>query len=263
MHPRDGKFGHAAQFTMRRGVKGYQTPEAVLVCNFPGGEGDGPALMEHDDVETFLHEFGHLLHALFAGHQPWIDQSGVATEWDFVEAPSQMLEEWSLDPKTLQVFARHHKTGEPIPDALIQKLRVARDFGNGTYVTQQNFYTAISFNIYNQDPATLDLDAIVPALQDRYGSFAHVPDTHMYASFGHLEGYSAMYYTYMWSLVIAKDLFSKFDRDNLRDPGVATEYRRRVLEPGGTQDAADLVKDFLGREYGFDAFRAWINRGAS
>lgn len=263
MHPREGKFSHAAQFTLRSGVEGYQMPEPVLVCNFPGGNGDEPALMEHDDVETFFHEFGHLLHAIFGGHQPWIDMSGVSTEWDFVEAPSQMLEEWSLDPKVLQTFARDYKTGEPIPADLIQKLRAARDFGNGTYVTQQNFYTAISLDIHDRPASQVDFDKLVPELQARYGNFAYVPGSHMYASFGHLEGYSAMYYTYMWSLVIAKDLFSKFDHQNLLDPTIATEYRKEVLEPGGTKDAAELVRDFLGRDYSFESFRDWLNRGAS
>jgi thimet oligopeptidase len=263
MHPREGKYGHAAHFGLRSGVLDVQIPEAVLVCNFPGGNGDGPALMEHDDVETFLHEFGHLLHSLFGGHQRWIDFSGVATEWDFVEAPSQLLEEWSLDPKTLQTFAKHHETGEPIPAELIQKLRVARDFGNGTYVTQQNFYTSISLNIYNRDPSEVDLDKMQRELEERYGSFEFIPGTHMYANFGHLEGYSAMYYTYMWSLVIAKDLFSGFDPDDMLNPETATEYRKKVLDPGGTRDASELIQDFLGREYNFEAFRNWLNRGAS
>src|SRR5262249_7016963 len=134
MHPRDGKYSHAAQFGLRRGVEGIQVPEAVLVCNLPGGSGDGPALMEHDDVETCLPELGHLLHRLSGGHQRWVDLSGIATEWDFVEAPSQMLEEWSLDPGVLQTFARNYKTGEPIPATLVEKLRASKDFGNGIYV---------------------------------------------------------------------------------------------------------------------------------
>jgi len=263
MHPRDGKYSHAAQFGLRRGVEGMQVPEAVLVCNLPGGSGDGPALMEHDDVETFLHEFGHLLHSLFGGHQQWVDLSGIATEWDFVEAPSQMLEEWSLDPGVLQTFARNYKTGEPIPASLVEKLRASKDFGNGIYVAQQTFYSALSLNIHNRDPKQVDLNKMLPEIQSKYSMFAYVPDTHQYASFGHLEGYSAMYYTYMWSLVIAKDLFSKFDANNLLDPKVATEYRKKVLDPGGSEDAADLVKDFLGRPYSFTSFQNWLNHGAS
>ncbi len=262
MHPRAGKFNHAATFDIQAGVTGHQIPVAALVCNFPGGDGEGPALMEQDDVETFLHEFGHLLHGLFAGHQRWVDQAGIATEWDFVEAPAQLLEEWALNQKALATFARHYETGETIPGDLVDRLRAARNFGNGTFITQQNYYTAFALSIYDRPPEEVDLDAQVRDLQERYGSFAYVPDTHMYAAFGHLDGYSAMYYTYMWSLVIEKDLFSRFDQANLLDADLTTEYRRTVLDPGGTRDAADLVRDFLGRPYGFDAFREWLNRAS-
>jgi thimet oligopeptidase len=263
MHPREGKFKHAAQFTLKNGVKGRQVPEGVLVCNLPGGDGTGPALLEHDDVETFLHEFGHLLHHLFGGNQDWIYFSGVSTEWDFVEAPSQLLEEWSIDPGTLQTFARHYETGAPIPADLVEKLRLAKDYGNGNYIRQQNFYTALSLHAYDRDPAQVDFAALAPEMQAKYAQFQYVPGTHMYTAFGHLEGYSAMYYTYMWSLVIAKDLYSKFDEKNLLDPKVATQYRKLVLDPGGTKDAAQLIQDFLGRPYGFESFRKWLNRGSS
>lgn len=260
MHPRAGKYGHAAQFPLVPGVKGVQSPEAVLVCNFPEPDSAGLALMDHDDVETFLHEFGHLLHTLFGGQQRWVTQSGVATEWDFVEAPSQMLEEWAMDPKTLQTFARHHQTKEPIPSDLIAKLRAADEFGNGLYVRQQNFYTALSLQFHNRNPEGMDLDKTFVEIQAQYSPYPYEPGTHMYASFGHLEGYSAMYYTYMWSLVIAKDMFSRFDSANLLDPGVAGQYRAKILAPGGTQDAAVLVADFLGRPYGFESFEQWMNK---
>ncbi|HEV8480472.1 MAG TPA: M3 family metallopeptidase [Candidatus Eisenbacteria bacterium] len=262
MHPRDGKYTHAAAFPIQTGVEGRVLPEACLVCNLPRPDSKGVGLMEQDDVETFLHEFGHLLHGLFAGHQHWADRSGISTEWDFVEAPSQMLEEWVKDPGALQTFAHHYQTGEPIPAALIAKLRAANEFGNGLYVRQQNFYSAISLHYYDRDPKNVDLDKQLQDNEAKYSPWQYVPDTHMYASFDHLEGYSAIYYTYMWSLVIAKDMFSKFDQKNLLDPKIATEYRHKVLEPGGTQDAADLVKNFLGRPYNFKAFEAWLNRGA-
>lgn len=259
MHPREGKYSHAAQFTLTTGVEGVQIPEGVLVCNFPEPDASGLGLMEHDDVETFFHEFGHLLHHLFGGHQKWLAQSGVATEWDFVEAPSQLLQEWALDARTLSAFARHHETGEPIPAELIAKLRASVDYGNGLYVRQQTFYSAISLNAYNRPPDQVDFATMVPELQAKYASFSYVPGAHMYASFGHLNGYSAIYYTYMWSLVIAKDLFSRFDAENLMDPATATAYRRAVLDAGGTKDAADLVKDFLGRPYGFESFERWLS----
>jgi len=261
MHPREGKYGHAAQFRMRTGVKDIQCPIGVLVCNFPGGADAAPGegLMEHDDVETFLHEFGHLLHHTFGGHHRWIDQSGVATERDFVEAPSQFLEEWAWDAPTLQTFAKRYDTGEPIPADLVEKMRAARDFGKGLTVRQQMFYAKVSLSMYDRNPAGVDQTALVKDIQNKYGMYHYVDGTTMQTGFGHLGGYSAVYYTYMWSLVIAKDLFSKFDPDNLLDPKMATAYRKAVLDPGGTKKAAQLVHDFLGRDSSFEAYEKWLN----
>jgi thimet oligopeptidase len=261
MHPREGKYGHAAQFTMRSGARDIQSPIGVLVCNFPGGAGAAPGegLMEHDDVETFLHEFGHLLHHTFGGHQRWIDQSGVATEQDFVEAPSQFLEEWAWDAATLATFAKHYQTGEPIPADLVRKMRSARDFGKGLGVRQQMFYAKVSLSMYDRDPKDINTSELVRDIQNEYSMYKHVDGTTMQTGFGHLEGYSAVYYTYMWSLVIAKDLFSKFDKANMLDPAMATAYRRAVLDPGGTKKAAVLVEDFLGRKFDFKSYEEWLN----
>ncbi|MEQ8955172.1 MAG: M3 family metallopeptidase, partial [Gammaproteobacteria bacterium] len=257
MHPRDGKYNHAAQFGVREGVQGLQTPIAALVCNFPGGDGSA-GLMEHSQVETFLHEFGHLLHTIFGGHQPRLSLSGVNTERDFVEAPSQMLEEWVWDSDTLKTFAEDG-SGEVIPDVLIEKMRAARDFGRGLWTRHQMFYAALSLNYYNRPPTEVDLDQMMQDLQAEYSPFPYVPETHFYTSFGHLDGYSAIYYTYMWSLVIATDMFSEFEREGLRNPEVAQRYREHVLAPGGSKDAAELVADFLGRPYSFEAFENLLN----
>lgn len=252
MHPRDGKYKHAAQFGVQSGVKGVQIPIAALVCNFPGGENPNE-LMEHGDVETFLHEFGHLLHDIFSGKHERIAFSGVKTEWDFVEAPSQMLEEWVWDADTLASFARNDK-GQVIPKKLVAKMRAGRDFGRGLWTKHQLFYAATSLNLYNKNPADIDVDKLTAQIQSTYSPFGYVEGTHFYASFGHLNGYSAIYYTYMWSLVIASDMFSEFEKDGLRNPEVAQRYRKAVLAPGGAKDAADLVADFLGRPFSFDAF---------
>ncbi len=251
MHPRENKYNHAAQFSVVNGIKGVQLPVHALVCNFPGGDGKG--LLEHSDVETFLHEFGHLMHALFAGQQKWMYFSGVKTEWDFVEAPSQMLEEWVWDEETLRSFATNDK-GEPIPLALIQKMKAGREFGKGMWTQHQLFYAALSLGVYNQDPAKVDLDKLMAEIQSTYSPFGYVDDTYFYTSFGHLNGYSAIYYTYMWSLVIAADMHSEFVKKGLRNTKLAKHYRKTVLAPGGSGDAADLVKKFLGRSYNFDAF---------
>ena len=255
MHPREGKYKHAAQFPLKDGVRGVQLPEGVLVCNFPEG---APALMEHDDVVTMFHEFGHLMHHVLGGHQPWITQSGVATEWDFVEAPSQMFEEWAWSYDTLSRFARHHETGEVIPQDLVDKMRRADKFGLGTATVQQIFYAAISLAFHRADPDALDQLAEVKRLQKQYTPFAYVPGTKFHASFGHLVGYSAMYYTYQWSLVIAKDLLTPFERAGLMATDVTRAYRDKVLVPGGSRDAAELVRDFLGREYDFTAFERYL-----
>ncbi|MBI5507323.1 MAG: Zn-dependent oligopeptidase [Deltaproteobacteria bacterium] len=259
MHPRQGKYKHAAAFPMRTGVAGKQTPVGALVCNFPGGDGT-PGLMEHDDVETFFHEFGHLLHHILGGRQRWIGISGFNVEWDFVETPSQLLEEWAWDSAVLRTFAKD-AGGEPIPEALVKKMRAARDFGKGLQARHQMFYAMLSLAYYDGDPAGKDTTAILKELQQKYSPFAYVDDTFMQYSFGHLNGYTAMYYTYMWSLVIAKDLFSVFQKQGLLNPDPATRYRQMVLEPGGSEDAAALVKKFLGRDYSFDAFAAWLNAG--
>ncbi len=248
MHPRDGKYKHAAQFSVTSGLTGLQLPEAALVCNFPTG------LMEHTDVETFLHEFGHLMHDIFAGvNQRWVYFSGTKTEMDFVEAPSQMLEEWVWDADTLAKFARNEK-GEVIPPSLVKKMVRARDFGKGMWTKHQLFYAALSLNFYNQNPANLDLNEVMETIQSNYSPFGYVDDTFFYSSFGHLNGYSSLYYTYMWSLVIAADMHSEFAAKGLRNRQLADHYRKTVLAPGGKKDAADLVKDFLGRPYSFDAF---------
>jgi thimet oligopeptidase len=255
LHPRADKYKHAAAFPLVTGVAGQRIPEAALVCNFP--EGDS-ALLEHDEVETFFHEFGHLLHHLFGGQQRFVGQSGIATEWDFVEAPSQMLEEWTYDAATLQSFATN-AAGETINTGLIEAMRKARDFGKGLWVRHQMFYAAMSLQLHSGDPRNLVSTDLLKDLQKKYSAFAYVPDTYFQLSFGHLDGYSAIYYTYMWSLVIAKDLFSEFQKEGLHNTETAARYRYSVLAPGGSRDAADLVKDFLRRPFSFDAFAAWMN----
>lgn len=249
LHPRDGKYKHAAQFDLRGGLRGRQLPEGVLLCNF------GRGLMEHGEVVTLFHEFGHLIHHVLGGDQEWITFAGVATEWDFVEAPSQMLEEWAWDADVLATFATNDH-GETIPAELVAKMRRADDFGKGFQARTQMFYAALSLNIHLRHYD--DLTAVVRELQAKYSVFPYVPDTHFHCAFGHLDGYSSGYYTYMWSLVIAKDMFSAFDVEDLFDAEVAGRYRDRVLVPGGSRDAADLVADFLGRSYTFDAYAAWL-----
>ena len=249
LHPRDGKFKHAAQFDLVGGVHGRQLPEGALVCNFSRG------LMQHTDVVTLFHEFGHLVHHILGGDQRWARFAGVATEWDFVEAPSQLLEEWARDADVLQLFATDAE-GTPIPGELVDRMRAAAEFGNGLWVRTQLLYTAVSYEFHRDRPA--DLTARLRDLQARYDVNNYLDGTHFYTSFGHLAGYSSAYYTYLWSLVIAKDLFASFDPGDLLAPGVARRYRDAILAPGGSRDAADLATEFLGRPFAFDAFAGWL-----
>ena len=260
MHPRPDKYNHAAQFNVRNGVAGRQIPEATLVCNFPGADPDDPGLMEHGDVETFLHEFGHLLHTLFAGNHRWMGVSGIRTEWDFVEAPSQMLEEWAWDPASLAVFAKHHQTNEAIPADLVRQMKRAKDYGEGLRTRRQLVYADLSLSCYDRSASRVDAEAFLAERVKKYQPFPFIEGTHFTCSFGHLDGYSAIYYTYMWSLVIAKDMFSQFDRNDMLASGVAKRYRDTVLAPGGSAPAARLVENFLRRPFDFEAFRKWLNQ---
>jgi thimet oligopeptidase len=260
MHPRPGKYQHAAHFPIRSGTSTGDLPESALICNLPGGKPGDPGLMTHDDVVTFFHEFGHLLHALLGGRQRWVGISGVRTQRDFVEAPSQMLEEWTWDPAVLATFARHHRTREPIPATLVRQMRRANDFGRGLDVRQQMAYARVSLSFYDRPPAQVNADSIVTAVTRAYTLFPPMPETHFQTSFSHLDGYSAIYYTYMWSQVIAKDLFSGFDQHDLFARGPARRYREKVLAPGGAAPADSLIEQFLGRPFSFAAWQRWLTQ---
>jgi thimet oligopeptidase len=248
LHPREGKFSHAACFPLAPGITGRVLPEAVLLCNFARG------LMTHDEVVTFFHEFGHLVHDILGGAQRFARFSGVATEWDFVEAPSQLLEEWAWDAEVLASFTAG-ADGAPIPADLVERMRVADAFGRALEVRRQLGHANVSYHLHVDRPQ--DLQAATEHWYSVTSPVRPLPGVHPYAGFGHLTGYGACYYTYQWSLVIARDLRSAFG-DDLMDPSVAARYRREILEPGGRRDAQELVEAFLGRPYSFDAYRDWL-----
>ena len=249
LHPREGKYTHAACFGLAPGITGRVLPESVLLCNFARG------YMTHDEVVTFFHEFGHLVHAILGGAQRFARFTGVATEWDFVEAPSQLLEEWAWDAGVLASFTAG-PDGEPIPADLVAKMAVADGFGRALEVRRQLGHANVSYHLHVDRPA--DLQAASEHWYDVTSPVKPLRGLHSYAGFGHLTGYGSCYYTYQWSLVIARDLLSAFDGD-LMNTDVATRYRREILEPGGSRDAADLVESFLGRPYGFEAYREWLS----
>jgi len=250
-HPRPGKYEHANSVPLRAGTAAGQIPVGILVMNLPAGK----SLMEHSDVETFLHEFGHLLHGIFGGQgQRWAGQSGVATEWDFVEAPSQMLENWVYDYGVLKDFAVD-ENGKTIPRDLVDQMNKARYFSLGMDDMRQLGLsnTALQFHM---GPAPADLGAAARAFDAKYDMLPPSPDSEWQDAFPHLAGYAAAYYTYRWSIVIADDMFTQFQQHGLRDPATARRYRELVLAPGGTRPAGELVADFLGRPISLDAYKA-------
>jgi thimet oligopeptidase len=254
MHPREGKFGHFAAMPLRLG--GGRLPEAALLCNFPGGTGGDPGLLTPGLVRTFFHEFGHLIHFLSAGQQPVVG----AFESDFVEAPSQLLEEWAMDDAVLRRFARHHETGEPIPADLVASYRRADGFGRALRARENLWLSDLALHLHLAPPEAEPTGAV----ERRAGRFlvTPVPDyLHIGSRLPHLHPYSSNYYTYAWSEVIARDLLTGFDRTDLLSPEAGRRYRGLVLGPTGTAPSAVLVERFLGRPFNAEAWRLWLHEG--
>ncbi len=259
MHPREGKDKWFSAAPVTTGVRGRYLPEAALICNFPGGEPGDPGLMQYSDVVTFFHEFGHLMHAILGGQTEWAGISGFATEGDFIEVPSQMLEEFFRDEKLLQAFARHYQTGETLPSALIRAMKKAGSFGRADWMRSQLYYTTLSLDLHDREPGGIDLDAITRQLYQSLQPWTWLEGNRMYASFGHLTGYSSNYYTYAFDKVIALDFFAQFDPADLLGCEAGARYRKMVLEQGGSKPGREMVRDFLGRDEEFSAFTSWLN----
>ena len=258
MFPRENKYSHAAAFSVVMGKqtkKGYQRPTTSLVCNFPKPTKYQPSLLTHDNVETYFHEFGHLVHGVLT-KAPLVSYAGTSVSRDFVEAPSQMLENWVWQKESLALFAKHYETGNRIPDVLVDKMIAAKNINSGTKGLQQVFYGILDFTLndgYDPDGDKSSTE-LVMQLQNAITLYPYQKGTHQQASFGHLNGYGAAYYGYKWSEVYAQDMFSIFREKGILDPKTGLRYRNIILEKGGTVDPLDLVKEFLGREPNSDSF---------
>ena len=274
MHPREGKDKWFSAAPVVTGVRGRALPEAALICNFPcaeppqrhgpgagdpGAEKGDPGLLQYSDVVTFFHEFGHLMHAILGGQTEWAGLSGFATEGDFIEVPSQMLEEFFHDEKLLQAFAKHYQTGETLPSGIIRKMKLAGAFGRADWVRSQLYYTTLSLDLHDRNPAGMDLDSTTKQLYQSLQPWTWMEGNRMYASFGHLTGYSSNYYTYAFDKVIALDFFAQFDPSDLLGCEAGGRYRKLVLEQGGSKPGRQMVRDFLGRDEEFSSFSEWLN----
>jgi thimet oligopeptidase len=263
LHRRSNKVASGASAALvRNGGPGRPIPEAVLSASLPGGEANDPGLMTHSEVTTLFHEFGHVVHRLVGGHHRWQRLSSTAMERDFTEAPSQMLEEWAWDPRTLASFARHYQTGEAIPERLVLQMRRASDFGKAIDVRGQMVLAKVSLSYHDRSPQGLDTTALWHEIHNMYSATPYPEGSHREASFPHIAqtGYASTYYAYMWSLVIAKDMFGAFEGKDLLAAGVGRGYRDAVFAPGSSKPAADAVRSFLGRPFNSDAWERWLNR---
>ena len=261
LHPRPNKYTHAAQWGLVQhklwpdGT--VARPVAALVCNFPKATADRPSLLTHDSVETFFHEFGHCLHTILSEAR-YYRFGGTSVERDFVEAPSQMFENWVWDADVLATFSRHYETGKPIPDDLLQGMMKARYLGSGMTAERQFFYGLYDLNCHLDPEGDVDTTQLGMDLWDPAGEnvelYDPVPETFFQAAFGHLTGYHAGYYGYQWSLVYASDMFQRFKELGMLSPDAGMYYREKILSRGGSMDGIDLVRDYLGREPNMDAY---------
>jgi thimet oligopeptidase len=255
LYPRPNKFGHAAAFTLVGGRRlpdgSYQKPVSAIVANFTKPTPDTPSLLRHSEVVTFFHEFGHILHQTLT-RSSYLEFSGSSTERDFVEAPSQMLEHWVWDPDVLRRFTRHHESGEPLPDTLLDAMILAKNVSSGIANLRQLFFARLDF-AFHSPGFSGDTMAVLKELYPITG-FPYPEGTHFHSGFGHLFGYDAGYYGYLWSRVFGDDMFTRFERAGVLDRATGLDYRRKILERGGSVDVDVLVRDFLGREPNTDAF---------
>lgn len=250
LFPRANKYGHAAQFGLQPRKKwsdgSVQKPIVALVCNFTKPTNDKPSLLTHDEVETFFHEFGHCLHSILTTAD-YANFSGTACARDFVEAPSQMFENWVWDADVLPTFAKHYKTNEPLPAELLAGMEKARTFGKGLWAERQLFYGLLDLTLHLDDDGKVDSTQVFRDVFNDVLIFDAPADIWPQASFGHLMGYNSGYYGYMWSLVFAADMFQRFQELGMLSPEAGRYYRDNILAKGGTQDEMEMVETYLGR----------------
>ncbi len=260
LYPREGKYKHAAVFGIRDTAKmpdgSRLVPIAAIECNFPKPGGGVPALMSHQDAVTFFHEFGHVLHHVLSESE-LSTFAGTSVARDFVESPSQMLEEWAWSKETLDLFAVHHQTGKKLPAQLHAAMLRSRGFGRAISTQRQLFLAALD-QAYHTRPPGYDTTKVLAEVQESYTPFKYVDGTHFQASFGHLIGYDAGYYGYQWALSIARDLFTRFKKEGMLNAQTAADYRSAILAQGASEDEAKLVEKFLGRAPSDAAYKAFL-----
>lgn len=257
LFPRANKYTHFACF----GISPYQKkgaletlPIAALICNFPEGTANEPSLLPHSDVITMFHEFGHLVHRLLC-HPEISSQSSSAVKRDFIEAPSQFLENWCWEYDALKLFAKHYKTGEVLPKSLFDKMKKTQLVNIGSQYIGQIYLGLLDFTYEDKYEETKQKGVLQIFKELSYLKQLPFDDkNHMICSFGHLNGYAANYYGYLWSKVYAEDMFSVFKKNGVMDTATGIRYRKEILEKGGSVQETEMVEKFLGRKPNSDAF---------
>jgi thimet oligopeptidase len=258
LFPRQGKYSHAACFDVIIGhetkFKGnvYHPPFTSIVCNFPVPQKKVPSLLSVAEVETIYHEFGHCLHMTLS-HARHMSQSGANVAWDFVETPSQIMENWVWNDAELKKLGKHWKTGEAIPTALRKKILAGKKFQNAFFYTRQIMQGKLDLDLHTGK--VKDASKAWREMNKKYFSLdLPVKETLFPAGFGHLVGYDAGYYSYLWALVYACDAFYEFEKKGLRNKELGMRWRKEVLEKGGSEDEIKLIKAFLKRAPSQKAF---------
>lgn len=251
--PRASKKGGAwmTSYRKQKTVGGKRVaPIISIVCNFSKPTGNNPALLTFDETTTFFHEFGHALHGLLS-NVTYENLSGTSVPTDFVELPSQIMENWAAEPEVLKMYAKHYKTGEVIPDALIKKLQESATFDQGFATVEYLAATYLDLDYHNRNkPLTENIIPFEEASMSKLGLIKSIIPRYRSTYYNHIfnGGYSAGYYSYIWSGVLDTDAFDAFKTKSLFDPATAKSFRTNILEKGGTIDAMQMYKNFRGAE---------------
>ncbi len=255
--PRQDKYEHFAAFTLIGGrlmPDGYNQPISAIVGNFNPPANGKPALLRHEEVETLFHEFGHIMHQTLT-RAPFASLSGSSTSRDFVEAPSQMLENWIWQESILNRISGHYlDSRQKLPKELLQKMLAAQNFQQGYFYTRQ-LLLALTDMTFHTATGPVDVTATFDRMYKEVIGIEPLAGGHFVAGWGHLMGgYDAGYYGYLWSEVYAQDMFTAFESTDLLNPEVGARYRQIILESGNMEDAQDLISRFLGRPSNNEAF---------
>src|SRR5216117_3711480 len=268
MFPREGKFNHFAQFDIISGKLlpngKYQRPTVALLCNFPPASGDAPSLMTHQDVETLFHEFGHALHSIVT-RAKYGRFAGTHVPGDFVEAPSQMLQNWVWDKKVLDTFAADYRDpSKKIPADIVKKLNDAKLANAGVLYRRQFAFASLDLALHDPHPEEMPYDSVAisnPILEKVFLPID--PRTTFVSYFGHLNGYDAGYYGYAWADAIAADMATVFEKakDGYLDKQAGMKLRREIYEPGDSREVTMSIEKFLGRKQSTEPFLKKIGIG--